>query len=136
MVFLFHKKNILKKPIQFFFVVTITFPLSSNSLDIKHGKTEVFHLSRLYGPFNSSLLNLSHIKGSILYPKKFWQYLEFVFDIKLSFWYHIKYYANKALLTIKEMKKLVNSTCGLLFYPKWLLYRMCVLPITLYSFIL
>jgi len=35
---------------------------------------------------------------------------------------------------VKGMKMLGNSTRGLLPHHKWLLYRICVLPITLYDF--
>jgi len=38
-------------------------------LVVKHGKTEVFHFSRLHGVFNPPLLNLTAIGGSILLPK-------------------------------------------------------------------
>jgi len=35
--------------------------------------------------------------------------------------------------TVKSMKLLGNSTCSLAPQPKHLLYKSCVLPITLYS---
>ena len=54
-------------------------------LVIKHGKTKVFHFSRSHRPFNPPLLDLSHTRDPVLYSKKFWQYLEFFFDRKLSF---------------------------------------------------
>ena len=38
-------------------------------LVVEHGKTEIFHLSRLYGTFNSLALYLSQISGSILCSK-------------------------------------------------------------------
>ena len=43
-------------------------------------------------------------------------------------------YANKALSTIKDMKMLGNLTRGTSSIHKHLLYRTCVLPITLYGF--
>ena len=66
--------------------------------------------------------------------KDIWRYLGFIFDRELSFWQHINHYTNKALLTVKCMKILGNSMCKLLPYQKHLLYRIYILPITLYSF--
>jgi len=60
--------------------------------------------------------------------------LEFIFNRKLTFWQHITFYANKALLTVKCIKLLGNSSRGLISTQKYLLYRSCVLPIILYSF--
>ena len=42
-------------------------------------------------------------------------------------------YANKAISMVKYMKVLGNSTRGLIPLQKHLLYRNCILPITLYS---
>jgi len=53
---------------------------------------------------------------------------------QLLFWQHIDYYANKALSTVKYMKILGNSACGLISNQKYLLYRSCVLSIALYGF--
>ena len=58
----------------------------------------------------------------------------FIFDKKLTFYCHIKHYANKAILTIKCMKMLSNSTRSLFLIQKYALYRMCILPIVLYGF--
>jgi len=91
----------------------------------------VFYFSTLHGIFNSPLLDLSHIGGPIIHLKDSWKYLGFIFDRKLIFHQHIKFYANKALSTIKMLG---NSTCGLLSYQKCLLYRTYVFPIALYSF--
>ena len=108
--------------------------LDSFSLVIKHSKTEVFHFSRSQGPFNPPLLNLSPIGGLILWPKDTWKYLGFIFDCKLTFHKHVNYYSNKAILTVKCMKLLGNSSWGINSLQKWLLYRYCVLPIALYRF--
>jgi len=78
--------------------------LSKFGLIVKHSKTEVFHFSRLHGPFNPPPLNLSSIGGPVLYPKEFWKYLDFIFDRKLSFYQHIDFYSNKAISTVKCMK--------------------------------
>ena len=58
----------------------------------------------------------------------------FIFDHKFDFHKHIDYYANKALSTIKCMKLLGNSSCGISPLQKCLLYRCCILPIALYGF--
>ena len=108
--------------------------LNQFSLAIEYGKTEVFHFSRTYGLFNLLQLNLSQVRGSILSPKKTWYYLSFIFNRKFSFHQHINFYTNKALSMVKSMKMLGNSTQGLLPYQKHLLYRTCVLYITLYNF--
>ena len=60
-----------------------------SGLIIEHGKTEVFHFSRVHRVFNSSPLDLTPFGGSVLLPKTIWQYLGFFFNQKLSFEYHI-----------------------------------------------
>ena len=110
MEFPFHKKNLWEKQVSFCFVAIILFFSIFNqfSLVIKHGKFKVFHFSRLYGNFNPPLLNLSSIKGPILWLEDTWRYLGFIFDKKLSFCQHIKFYANNTLSTVKCMKMLGN----------------------------
>jgi len=63
-----------------------------------------------------------------------WRYLGYIFDRKLSFQQFINFYANKAISTIKYMKILENSVHSLAPQQKCLLYRSCILPITLYEF--
>ena len=87
--------------------------LDSFGLVIKHSKTEIFHFSRSQGIFNPSPLDLSPLGGPILRPKDTWKYLGFIFDRKLSFHKHIDYYANKAILMVKCMKLLGNSSRGI-----------------------
>ena len=101
---------------------------------MEHSKTEVFHFSRLQGPFNPPPLNLSPIGGPILYPKESWRYLGFIFDRKLLFHNHINFYVNKVILTVKCMKILGNSMRGLNPHQKYFLYRSCAMPIVLYGF--
>ena len=108
--------------------------LSKFGLIIKHSKTEVFHFSRSYSYFNSPPLDLIPISRLSLVPKNTWQYLGFIFDRKLSFWQHIDFYANKAILTVKCMKILSNLSRGLNLLQKQLLYRSCTLSIALYGF--
>ena len=79
-------------------------------LIIEYGKTEIFHFSRLYNIFNLPPLNLSHTGGPILHSKDSWKYLGFIFNRKLLFHQHIKFYTNKALSTVKCMKML--NFCG------------------------
>ena len=108
--------------------------LDSFGLVIKHSKTEVFHFSRSQGPFSPPPLDLSPIGGPILQPKNTWKYLGFIFNYKLTFYKHVNYYSNKAILTVKCMKLLGNSSRGINPLQKWLLYRCCILPIALYRF--
>ena len=108
--------------------------LDSFGLVIEHSKTEIFHLNRSQDFFNPPPLDLSPLGGLILQPKNSWKYLGFIFDRKLSFHKHIDHYANKALPTVKCMKLLGNSLCGISLLQKCLLYRCCILPIALYSF--
>ena len=49
-------------------------------LVVEHGKTEVFHFSRLHGVFNPPSLDLISLRGSVLLPKMIWEYLGFFFD--------------------------------------------------------
>ena len=103
-------------------------------LVVKHGKTKVFHFSRIRGAFNSSPLNLSSIRGLVLFPKTTWKYLGFFFDHKLTFHQHIKFYTNKAISTIKYMKMLENLLRGINLLQKRKLYRYCTLLIALFGF--
>ena len=84
--------------------------------------------------FNLPPLNLSIIGGSILHPKDSWKYLGFIFDWKLTFHQYIDFYLNKAISTVKYMKLLGNSSQKINPIQKCLLYRYCILPITLYGF--
>ena len=108
--------------------------LDKFSLIVEHSKTEVFHFSRLHSPFNSSSLDLSSLSGPILTPKNSWKYLRFIFDRKLTFYQYVNFYSNRALSLVKCMKLLGNSSHDITPLQKWLLYRCCVLPITLYGF--
>ena len=100
---------------------------------MEHGKTEMFYFSKSHRVFDPPSLDLSSLGGPILYPRKTWRYLGFIFDRKLSFCQHINFYANKAILIVKCMKTLRNSVCGLIPHQKYLLYKSCVL-IALYRF--
>ena len=108
--------------------------LSKFSLIVKYSKTEAFHFTRLQGSFNPPSLNLSSIGGPFLCLKDSWKYLGFIFDRKLSFHYHIDFYFNKVMSTVKCIKILGNSVWGLNPHQKHLLYRSYVLSIALYSF--
>ena len=111
----------------------ISFFFSQFGLIIKHNKSQVFYFSRSTKKINPSPLDLRSVGSSILKSKDIWCYLGFFFNKKLSFQYHIYYYANKSLSTIKEMKMLGNSTRYLFLVHKQLLYRTCILSIVLYG---
>ena len=108
--------------------------LNSFGLIVEHSKTEIFHFNRSHGLFNPPPLDLSPIGGPVLRPKNSWKYLGFIFDQKLLFHLHIDHYANKAILTVKCMKLLGNSSRGINLIQKRLLYRYYALPIALYGF--
>ena len=108
--------------------------LDKFGLIVEHLKTEVFHFNRLHGLFALPPLDLSSIGGPILVPKNTWKYLGFIFDRKLSFYQYIDFYCNRAIFTVKCMRIVGNSLHGIIPTQKRLLYRYCILPITLYSF--
>ena len=108
--------------------------LDKFGLIIEHLKTEVFHFNRLHGLFNLPSLDLSSIRGPVLVPKNLWKYLGFIFNRKLSFYQHVNYYCNRAIFTVKCMRILDNSSHSIIPTQKYLLYRCCILPITLYGF--
>ena len=89
--------------------------LKKFGLVVEHFKTEIFHFNRSQGIFNPPPLDLSPLKGSILWPNNSWKYLGFIFDKKLMFHQHVDFYANKSISTVKCMKILSNSNCGINF---------------------
>jgi len=103
------------------------------SLVIEHSKTELFHFMRIQH-LSNPFIDLSSVRGPIIFPKPIWQYLGFYFDHRLNFNYHIHFYATRCLSTLNAMKLLGNSLRGLFPIQKYLLYRTCVLPIALYEF--
>ena len=103
-------------------------------LVVKHSKTEIFHFNRSHGTLNLPPLDLSPLRGNLLCPNNTWKYLGFIFDKKLTFHRHVDFYANKSISTVKCMKILGNSNHGINSLQKCLLYRSCILPITLYDF--
>ena len=108
--------------------------LEKFSLVVKHSKTEIFHFNRSHRAFNPPPLNLSPLGGKVLLPSNIWKYLSFIFNRKLTFHQHVDFYMNKAISTVKCMKLLSNSSCSINPLQKCLLYRSCILPITLYRF--
>ena len=80
--------------------------LSKFGFIVKHSKTEVFYFSRSHSLFNPPPLDLSFISSPVLYPKKSWKYLDFIFDRKLSFHQYIDFYSNKTISTVKCIKSL------------------------------
>ena len=107
--------------------------LINAGLIIEHSKTELFYFTRGQYPLNPSI-DLLSVGGSIISLKPIWQYPGFYFDCRLNFNYHMHFYAIKCLSTLSTMKMLENSSRGLLPIQKHLLYRTCILPITLYEF--
>ena len=92
--------------------------LNQLELMIEDKKSKVFHFSRSYRIFNPSSLNFSLFREPILCPKDIQRYLGFIFDRKLSFQQHIKFYSNKVLSTVKYIKMLEKLTRKLLSHQK------------------
>lgn len=62
-----------------------------------------------------------------------WRYLGFFFDTFLTFKYHVSFYANKALSTVRALPVLGNSKCGLPPHAKRLIYISNARPLMLYG---
>ena len=107
--------------------------LINTGLIMEHSKTELFHFMRARHPSNPSI-DLSLIGGSVIFLKPIWRYLGFYFDHRLNFNYHTHFYTTKCLFTFSAIKMLGNSSRDLLPIQKRLLYRTCILSITLYRF--
>ena len=101
-------------------------------LVVEYNKLKVFYFLRITKKIESFPLNLKSIGSTIFKSKDIWHYLDFFFDKILSFQYHIHYYTNKALSTIKSIKMLGNSIRRLFLIYKHLLYRTCILSIILF----
>ena len=119
---LFYSYNVLTKLLDKF------------NLIIEYLKTEIFHFNRSHGFFNPPPLDLSTIRGPTLCSRDLWKYLGFTFNKKLTFHQYINHCLNKAISTIKCMKLLGNSSQGINPIQKCLLYRCCILSITLYGY--
>ena len=106
-----------------------------SGLVLEHEKWEAFHFSRKHEDLNPPVdLGYAPYTGNTpLIPSKVWRYLGIFFDRKLLFKEHSKRYACKALFATKAMLFLGNSAHGLKPIHKWLLYRSCIIPITLYG---
>jgi len=114
----------------------VVFQLTSAlGLILEHDKSEVFHFSRKYGDDDPpvDLGYAPHTGSTPLKPNKIWRYLGFFFDRKLLFKEHATRYARKALSEMGAMLALGNSVRGLKPKHKRLLYRSCIMPITLYG---
>ena len=115
-------------------VCDMTKLLEKFGLIVEYSKTEIFHFNRSQGVFNPPFFNLILLGRSILWPNDLWKYLGFIFNRKLTFHQHVNFYANKLISTVKYMKLLSNSNCGINPLQKRSLYKIYVLPITLYGF--
>ncbi|KAJ3527250.1 hypothetical protein NMY22_g9862 [Coprinellus aureogranulatus] len=95
------------------------------SLVLEHDKYEAFHFTRARTGADRPIdLGFApHMGATSLRPKKFWRYLGFYFDQRLTFVKHIRYYSTKALTTVMAMRMLGNSTRGLLPKNKHILYN-------------
>ncbi|KXN89771.1 hypothetical protein AN958_05311, partial [Leucoagaricus sp. SymC.cos] len=103
---------------------------------LEYDKSEVFHFSQKKDDDNPSIdpEYALYTSESPLCPRPFWRYLGFSFDCQLSFWEHVCYYLTKAISIVYVIGILGNSLWGLFPKQKHLLYRLCVVPIVMYSF--
>jgi len=100
-------------------------------LVIEHWKTEVFHFSRSQEAFNPPPLNLSILGGPIFLPQRDMVLFGFHLLQETVFLLTHQFLCKQSHL---HSKKHENLTRGLILSQKHLLYRMCILPITLYGF--
>ena len=109
--------------------------MATLGLVLEHEKSEAFHFSRKHEDSNP-LVDLGYAPytgNTPLIPSKVWRYFGIFFNQKLLFKEHSKRYVHKALSATRTMLSLGNSACRLKPMHKWLLYRSCILPITLYG---
>jgi len=80
-------------------------------LVLEHDKSEVYHFSRSRGESHPPIdLGFAPYMGDTpLGPKLYWRYLGFYFDHSLMFREHIRYYATKAMTTVRALGMLGNS---------------------------
>jgi len=109
--------------------------LTALGLVLEHDKSEVYHFSQSWGESHLPIdLGFAPYMGNMpLGPKLYWQYLGFYFDHTLSFREHIRYYAIKAMMTIRALGMLGNSSRGVLVMNKCLLYRIYIVPVVTYG---
>ncbi|KAJ3506303.1 hypothetical protein NMY22_g17294 [Coprinellus aureogranulatus] len=98
---------------------------TATGLVLEHDKSEAFHFTRARSGADRPIdLGFApHTGATPLRPKKFWRYLGFYFDQRLTFAEHVRYYSTKALTTVMAMRMLGNSTRGLSPKNKRILYR-------------
>ena len=133
--FVSQKKSYEKSNINLFDSYSIILSLFNQfSLVIKYNKSEVFHFSKLTKNTNLFPLDLRPSESPILQLKDTWQYL--------SFFTRNSLFINIFITTLTKLYlwsrvwrcwKIQQENYLCLTY-KWLLYRICVFPITLYEF--
>jgi hypothetical protein len=103
-------------------------------LVMEHDNNKLFHFTRARTGWDRPI-NLGFapfMDETPLKPNRFWHYLGFFFDRKLTFQEHVQYYTTKSYTTVVVMRMLGNSAWGLSPKNKWILYHACVLPIATY----
>ena len=104
--------------------------LARLGLVIEHDKTELIHFPRKGSNYRLPPISLA---GRVIEPLQTWRYLGFFFDPKLSFKEHIRFYATRALSTVKCALRLGNSIRGLSPLQRRTLYKSCVVPLLTYG---
>jgi len=109
--------------------------LMALGLVLEHDKSEVYHFSWVRGESHPPIdLGFApYTRDTPLGPKLYWHYLGSYFDHTLSFREHIQYYSTKAMMTVRALGMLGNSSRGVSVVHKYLLYRTCVVPMAMYG---
>jgi hypothetical protein len=87
--------------------------------ELGFSKSEIFEFYFRVGASPPSLGS----GDSSLRPKQYWKYLGFIFDRSLTFNEHVQRCVAKATSTVKALKMLGNSVCGLSATNKRILYK-------------
>ena len=104
--------------------------LARLGLVIEHDKTGLIHFPRKGSKHCLPSISLA---GRVIEPLPTWRYLGFFFDQQLSFKEHVRFYATRALSTVKCALRLGNSIRGLSPIQRRTLYKSCVIPLLTYG---
>ncbi|KAF8669463.1 hypothetical protein AX14_006046 [Amanita brunnescens Koide BX004] len=122
--------------------------LAKLGLFIDIGKTELIHFPgfapaktgrKLAELVNQPSVNIRSTAGAAendvveIKPKSTMRYLGFFFDSMLNWNAHISFYFNRAFSTIRALRMLGSSICGLGTLQKRHAYQACVIPVLAYG---
>ncbi|KAF8680852.1 hypothetical protein AX14_004444 [Amanita brunnescens Koide BX004] len=119
--------------------------LATLGLFIDLDKTELIHFPgfdqskksrQLAKPQRQPGLNIHSLTGHgtvVIKPKPCIRYLGFYFDSELNWNAHVTFYLNRAFSTIRALRMLGSSICGLGTLQKRHSYQACVIPVLTYG---